>query len=181
LLPTRPLPTRAETLVTGITYVLLTRPLLPSLSVPHTPTPMTLRLGWALGLVPVGICYELSRRSDHFLYLFAELLLVTPPLLLLFGTSTRFAFSPSAGRRTATVLSIVLPTLYFCWVDKVAIGEGAWFMNERWVTGVTFFTSLPLECVFLPVSLPSVSSATCSDAPSDLSPGRPSFSLWSTS
>lgn len=89
--------------------------------------------------------YNLSSKSDHFLYLFAEVLLVTPPLLLLFGTSARFAFSPSLGRRTATILSIALPTVYLAWVDKVAIGEGAWFMDERWVTGVVFFKSLPLE------------------------------------
>lgn len=139
----------AETLITGLTYVLLTRPLLPSLSVPHSPAPASSRALLALVLVPVAVLYRLSARSDPYLYLFAELLLVTPPLLLLFATSARFAFSPSEGRRTATVLSFVLPTVYLAWVDKVAIGEGAWFMNARWVTGVTFFETLPLECVSL--------------------------------
>lgn len=49
-------------------------------------------------------------------------------------------------RRWQTVLtSIVVPTAYLCWVDKVAIAAGTWHISLRTSTGKMVLPNLPLE------------------------------------
>ncbi|KAI8143956.1 Lycopene beta-cyclase [Fennellomyces sp. T-0311] len=48
-------------------------------------------------------------------------------------------------RYAAVLISIVLPTIYLCWVDKVAIAAGTWHISLRTSTGVMVAPSLPLE------------------------------------
>ncbi|CEG75108.1 hypothetical protein RMATCC62417_10213 [Rhizopus microsporus] len=48
-------------------------------------------------------------------------------------------------RPLSVILSITLPTLYLCWVDKIAIAAGTWHISLRTSTGKFVSSDLPLE------------------------------------
>lgn len=48
-------------------------------------------------------------------------------------------------RPLSVILSITLPTLYLCWVDKIAIAAGTWHISLRTSTGKFVSPDLPLE------------------------------------
>ncbi|KAI9496492.1 Lycopene beta-cyclase [Zychaea mexicana] len=48
-------------------------------------------------------------------------------------------------RYKAVLFSIAVPTIYLCWVDKVAIAAGTWHISLRTSTGVMVVPSLPVE------------------------------------
>lgn len=48
-------------------------------------------------------------------------------------------------RWQSVLISIVLPTIYLCWVDTVAIGAGTWHISLRTSTGRMVVPNLPLE------------------------------------
>ncbi|KAI8069654.1 Lycopene beta-cyclase [Gongronella butleri] len=57
-----------------------------------------------------------------------------------------FGAGPYICRRwKAVALSILIPTFYLCWVDKVAIHAGTWRISERTTTKIMVVPHLPLE------------------------------------
>lgn len=48
-------------------------------------------------------------------------------------------------RPLAVLISIIMPTLYLCWVDKIAIHAGVWHISLRTSTGYFVSPDLPVE------------------------------------
>ncbi|KAI8876317.1 lycopene cyclase [Backusella circina FSU 941] len=49
-------------------------------------------------------------------------------------------------RRWKSVITcVVVPTIYLCWVDKVAISAGTWYISTKTSTGTIVVKNLPLE------------------------------------
>ncbi|KAI8088750.1 lycopene cyclase [Halteromyces radiatus] len=48
-------------------------------------------------------------------------------------------------RWKGVMISVIVPTLYLCWVDTIAISAGTWHISERTSTRHFLFSHLPLE------------------------------------
>lgn len=125
---------------TSTLHSLLSRPLLPSLSLPSGPT-SSLASGVVLLLVSAVCLVPTDNRQT--LYLRALLYWVTPFLLLLIYTSGSFALASDRWRITVT--SISLATAYLAWVDWVAMGEGAWWVESDVLIGYQPWKGMPAE------------------------------------
>ncbi|CDH52790.1 lycopene cyclase phytoene synthase [Lichtheimia corymbifera JMRC:FSU:9682] len=98
--------------------------------------------------VPIAFLLSIAVRAwsmaipdTRFFYGACILWYVCPVLALLW-----FGAGEYICRRWQTVLvSIVVPTLYLCWVDQVAIAAGTWHISLRTSTGIHVAPNLPLE------------------------------------
>ncbi|KAI9263071.1 phytoene synthase [Sporodiniella umbellata] len=65
-------------------------------------------------------------------------------------------------RPISVLISIGVPTLFLCWVDKVAIRAGVWHISLRTSTGYFVCADLPLEeCMFFALINTVLVFATC--------------------
>lgn len=83
--------------------------------------------------------------TDHWFYMRALALLVTPPTMLLGLLTGEYAFDWRSGRAKATLWAIFLPTIYLCWVDFIAVGAGSWTINDDKIVGWRLGGVLPIE------------------------------------
>ncbi|ORY91991.1 phytoene synthase [Syncephalastrum racemosum] len=93
-------------------------------------------------LLTIGVrAWNLAIPDTQLFYGACILWYVCPVLALLW-----FGAGEYMCRRWQTVLiSILVPTAYLCWVDKVAIGAGTWHISLRTSTGKMVLPNLPLE------------------------------------
>ncbi|KAG2230910.1 hypothetical protein INT48_000022, partial [Thamnidium elegans] len=65
-------------------------------------------------------------------------------------------------RPLAVLTSIIVPTIYLCWVDQYAIGAGTWDISLKTSTGKMVVTNLPVEeCLFFTMINIVLVFATC--------------------
>nr|QSV51899.1 Bifunctional lycopene cyclase/phytoene synthase [Vector pRS425_YPRCtau3-BTS1-CrtI-CrtYB] len=141
-----------QTVITGLVYVLATRHLLPSLALPKT---RSSALSLALkALIPLPIIYLFTAHpspspdplvTDHYFYMRALSLLITPPTMLLAALSGEYAFDWKSGRAKSTIATIMIPTVYLIWVDYVAVGQDSWSINDEKIVGWRLGGVLPIE------------------------------------
>ncbi|KAI9320872.1 phytoene synthase [Dichotomocladium elegans] len=98
--------------------------------------------------VPIGLflavgvkAWNLAIPDTRLFYGSCILWYVCPVLALLwFGASEYIC-----RRWRAVSISIIVPTVYLCWVDQVAIAAGTWHISIRTSTGTMVAPNLPLE------------------------------------
>lgn len=65
-------------------------------------------------------------------------------------------------RPVAVLTSIIVPTVYLCWVDQYAIGAGTWDISLQTSTGKMVVANLPVEeCLFFTMINVVLVFATC--------------------
>lgn len=64
-----------------------------------------------------------------------------PVLALLWWGASNYIVS----RFVPFAISIIIPTIYLCWVDLIALRAGTWHINEATSTGIFVIDVLPLE------------------------------------
>ncbi|CCG84997.1 protein of unknown function [Taphrina deformans PYCC 5710] len=77
-------------------------------------------------------------------YMRAIILWTLPVLIFLFtitGITNKFIYS----RVAPTVFAIILPTLYLCIIDSIAIRAGTWHINEKTSLELFVWSGLPIE------------------------------------
>ncbi|KAI9278985.1 Lycopene beta-cyclase [Phascolomyces articulosus] len=93
-------------------------------------------------LLSIGVrAWNSAVPNTHLFYGSCILWYTCPVLALLWFGSSEYICSRYKG----VLISIVLPTIYLCWVDKVAIAAGTWHISLRTSTGIMVAPSLPLE------------------------------------
>ena len=110
----------------------------------HKGVPWLLGALW-LTLPPLAItAFVYTIPGAKTFYLGAIVSWVSPVMFFLFYISAiQTAFLSSRAR--ATLASIVVPTVYLCWVDSIAIRAGTWHINERTSLEIFVREGLPLE------------------------------------
>ncbi|ORE02406.1 terpenoid synthase [Rhizopus microsporus var. microsporus] len=111
---------------------------------PQTPLIQT----WSVRGVPIMAlmiiaykAWKLAVPAKPLFYGACILWYVCPVLAILWYGSGEYMLQ----RPLSVILSITLPTLYLCWVDKIAIAAGTWHISLRTSTGKFVSSDLPLE------------------------------------
>lgn len=144
-----PLSPPSETTFTTLLHTLLSRPLLPPLSVP-TASSKSFSPNSLLFLTPLILpsVYFLSPLSPSPLprsafYFRALTLWATPFLALLIFTTSSFALHPIRRKTVAT--SIALATAWFITVDTIALRAGSWRVESDVLVGWELWRAMPVE------------------------------------
>ncbi|KAI7855263.1 phytoene synthase [Circinella umbellata] len=95
-----------------------------------------------VGFLSIGVhAWNLAVPDTNLFYGSCILWYTCPVLALLWFGGGEYI----CRRYKAVLTSIIVPTIYLCWVDKVAIAAGTWHISLRTSTGVMVAPSLPLE------------------------------------
>jgi 15-cis-phytoene synthase/lycopene beta-cyclase len=110
----------------------------------------TLRWAPAGLLIAAGISgWKIAVPETHTFYLGCIGWWITPVMLFLWTIAGDHFLS----RSRTSLLTIIIPTLYLCMVDTIALRGGTWHITERTSTGVFVWNDLPLEeAVFFTVT-----------------------------
>lgn len=99
------------------------------------------RIGGALAGVAVGVAGAvLALRGGETFYLGALLAWAGPVLAVQWG----FGWPVLWRARRTVGAGVVLPTAYFCVVDRIALSAGTWQLSELHTTGISLL-GLPVE------------------------------------
>ncbi|BFZ53172.1 GPI mannosyltransferase 1 [Savitreella phatthalungensis] len=136
-----------QTLTACLFYSLTTRCFaeLPILSLRrHTGVPWLLGAIWLTMPALGAFAFTRVIPNEKTFYLGAIISWVSPVMFFLFFISAiQTAFL--SGRMPTVVVSIVVPTLYLCWVDSIAIVAGTWHITEATSLEIFLTRGLPLE------------------------------------
>ncbi|KAI8975962.1 phytoene synthase [Pilobolus umbonatus] len=111
---------------------------------PQTPFLQTILVRFVpmVGLLTIAYkAWNLAIPGKSLFYGGCILWYVCPVLALLWYGAGEYMIR----RFPSVLLSITLPTLYLCWVDKVAISAGTWDISLRTSTGKMVVPHLPVE------------------------------------
>lgn len=144
-----------QTFLTNYLYTLFTIPIIPALYIFPSPNDLEHRspivwkfLRWGPTVALSGlsvISWNLCRPGHHLFYLTATAFWASPICAMLWALGGDHVIR----RPYSILISIILPTIYFCFTDTVAIRHGTWFISPITSTGIFVATDLPLEeCLF---------------------------------
>lgn len=89
--------------------------------------------------------YKLSVPGTNTFYLGCILWWSCPVIMFLwFGAGNYFL-----KKSSSTIVAVIIPTLYLCWIDQIALKGGVWHINEKTSLNVFIAEDLPFEeCLF---------------------------------
>lgn len=88
--------------------------------------------------------YRLSVPGQNTFYLGCVLCWICPVLIFMWYGGGNFFVQ----KIIPSSIAIIFPTLYLCWVDKVAIKNGTWHISETTSLNIFLVENLPIEEVF---------------------------------
>lgn len=89
--------------------------------------------------------YRMTVPGQSTFYLGCILWWSCPVIMFLwFGAGNYFI-----RKSTSTAIAILVPTLYLCWVDRIALEDDVWHINEKTSLNIFLVENLPFEeCLF---------------------------------
>jgi 15-cis-phytoene synthase/lycopene beta-cyclase len=89
--------------------------------------------------------WNMAVPGKHTFYLGCILWWSCPVIIFLwFGAGNYFV-----KKSTSTAIAVIVPTLYLCWVDQIALKNNVWHINEKTSLNIFLAEDLPFEeCLF---------------------------------
>lgn len=105
--------------------------------------------------------YKIAIPGQATFYLGCILWWVSPVIMFLWYGAGHFFVK----KIIPSTIAIVVPTLYLCWIDQVALKENVWIINEKTSLNIFAIEDLPIEeaFFFLIVNVIIVLAVTCFD------------------